>query len=340
MALILIIEDEPEINALMAMTLRRENYEVLQAYTGAHALKLVEKYPPDLMLMDVVTPEMSGYEMARLLRENPSTAGTPIIFVIGKHNVEDLAQELELAADYVRKPFAEAELLARVRSTLRMHDLQEKLRRSNERLVQLATTDDLTGLSNRRGFEVYLEDELWRARRFGHTISVAMFDLDEFKIVNDMWGHVQGDLVLRAFSKVLYDSSRRVDKVARFGGEEFVALLPATDAIGAAAFAEKVRAAIATLEIPCFTRDGEPAPPLRVTVSGGVAVARSLCKTEAQVKVLANNLVQAADRCLYQAKAAGRDQIVVQTVEDLASVRFVPVPPVTHNPIDRLVAYS
>lgn len=319
MTVVLIAEDDPEINELMALTLRMEGYEVIQARDGEQALQCVARQAPDLVLLDVMMPRISGYEVARNLQDRPETSYIPIIFVTAKHETEDLVHGLAMAVDYVSKPFAMPELLARVRTALRMSKLQEELRASNDQLARLAVTDELTGIANRRGFDTHMEDELWRALRFGQSLAVVMFDLDRFKSVNDTYGHPQGDLVLKAFAEVLHHSSRRIDRVARFGGEEFAALLPATDATGAATFAEKVRATTEAMPIPHRAPDGQELPPIRVTVSGGAAVAHQIDQDEENIVGLNRALVQAADRCLYKAKAAGRNRVIVETIETLSA---------------------
>jgi len=305
------------------LTLRMEGYDVLQARDGAQALSMAREQEPDLVLLDVMMPHMSGYEVARELQDDPNTVSIPIIFVTAKHEMEDRVLGLSMSVDYICKPFAVPELLARVRAALRMRKLQDELRVSNERLARLAVTDELTGLANRRGFERELEDEILRARRFGHPLAVAMFDLDRFKLINDTWGHARGDIVLQAFSRVLQHSSRRVDKIGRVGGEEFVALLPTNDAEGAETFAEKVRSATEALEVPGSNLDGTPAPPLRVTVSVGVAVVPSVPQTDIPNDALATIIVHQADQCLYQAKETGRNRVVMNIIEN---IQDLPIP--------------
>jgi two-component system, cell cycle response regulator len=309
MALILVVEDDPEINALMALTLRMEDYEVAQARDGEQALRLVREMHPDLILLDVMMPHMSGYDVAYALQDRPSTTYIPIIFVTAKGEMEDRVIGLELAVDYICKPFAAPELLARVRAALRMRKLQEQLRVSNEQLKKLAVTDALTDLSNRRHFDMQLQDELLRARRFDHPVAMVMFDLDHFKNVNDTWGHPQGDDVLQAFAQVLHTSSRHIDTIARLGGEEFGALLPETDEAGMCTFAEKVRLATQALAIPCHTREGKPAPPIHITVSAGCVLVSQLADVGAPMNAVAEAILREADRLLYVAKAAGRNQI-------------------------------
>jgi diguanylate cyclase (GGDEF)-like protein len=310
MTSILIVEDDLDMNALMALTLRLENYQVLQAYSGAQALHMAAADRPDLVLMDVVMPGMTGYEAARTLHEDPVTTDIPVIFVTAKQDVEDLVQGLQWAVDYISKPFAMPEMLARVRAALRMKRLQEELRAKNEQLARLAVTDPLTGLLNRRGFNPHLEDELYRVQRFEQPIAVTVFDLDRFKQVNDTWGHAQGDRVLEEFAQVLAHSSRRIDKLARLGGEEFAVLLPGADEEGARHFAEKVRSATAALEMPLIEGEGT----LSVTVSGGAAIAESIPRECKQMTVLGAYLLQVADAALYEAKRTGRNRVLAQSV--------------------------
>lgn len=315
MALILVVEDDPEINSLMALTLRVEDYDVMQARDGDQALKLIGERAPDLILLDVMMPRVSGYDVAHALQDKHSTSHIPIIFVTAKTEMEDRVFGLEMAVDYVCKPFAAPELLARVRAALRVRKLQDELRVSNEQLSRLATTDPLTGLANRRSFDGHIEDELRRAQRFGHSLALVLFDLDRFKEVNDRWGHPQGDAVLQAFSQVLRRSSRRIDTVARIGGEEFAAILPATEESGARAFAEKVRLMTDALSLPIRGRESatEGETTIHITVSSGVAITSGLDDGQTPVPQLSQALMQAADRLLYAAKQAGRNRVAAQT---------------------------
>lgn len=356
MALIMVVEDDSAINALMALTLRVEDYEVIQARDGAQALKMLETHKPDLILLDVMMPHMSGYEVATKLQDNPSTARIPIIFVTAKSQMEDRVRGLDLAVDYVCKPFAAPELLARVRAAIRIQRLQEELRVSNEQLKHLANTDALTDLYNRRHFDTELADEVSRAQRYNHAIALVHFDLDRFKSVNDNWGHEQGDLVLRAFSEVLRRSSRRIDTIARTGGEEFVAILPETDEAGAFSFAEKVRLTTSDLQFPVPDAvsgatidstliDGEEEKAqqdiqakstqttdlsavtsthgdetilqtMKITVSAGAAILPVREAHAAAWQQPEAALLQCADKLLYAAKNAGRNCVFTHTLTD------------------------
>lgn len=325
---VLVAEDSPEIAKLVELTLRIEGYEVLQAWDGTQALELAREHHPDLILLDVMMPGLTGFEVAQQLKNDAATADIPIIFVTAKHELDALVQGLEVAVDYISKPFAVPELTARVRAAMRMRKLQEDLKSSNEELSKLATTDLLTGLLNRRGFATQFDDELWRARRFGHGIGFVLFDLDRFKGVNDTYGHAQGDIVLQLFADVLTRSSRRVDKVARFGGEEFALLLPSTDEMGVRTVCEKVRAATQALQIPLFNGDGN-GQTLRVTVSGGGVVLPRIAENDVEMTPLSSGIFEIADRCLYEAKVGGRNRIVTQGSSDLEAARIgaeVPAP--------------
>ncbi len=310
---VLVVEDSPEISALIVLTLRLEGYQVSQASDGIQAFEMASSLLPDLILMDVMMPGMDGFQVAETLKGNDETRNIPLIFVTAKSELLDMVHGLETAVDYISKPFAVPELVARVRAALRMKKLQNELQQSNEELSRLALTDGLTGLLNRRGFDQQLEDEIWRARRFEHGLGLLIFDLDRFKSVNDTWGHTQGDVVLRAFAETLMNSSRRVDKVARFGGEEFALLLPATDAQGVEFVGEKVREATEKMQIECGPC-GDAV--LRVTVSAGGVILPELAENGPSVAGLASGMFALADRCLYAAKNGGRNRVITRAVTD------------------------
>ncbi|RYG64879.1 diguanylate cyclase [bacterium] len=336
MACVLVAEDSPEIAKLMELTLHMEGYHVLQAFDGVQALALAREHEPDLILLDVMMPGFNGFEVARELKKDEQTSDIPIIFVTANHEMDTLVQGLEVAVDYISKPFAVLEFSARVRAALRMRRLQDDLKASNEQLSRLAITDALTGLLNRRGFDTQLEDELWRARRFGHSIALVLFDLDRFKRVNDTWGHSQGDVVLQRFAEVLTLSSRRVDKVARFGGEEFALLLPSTDEAGVRTVCEKVRTATEAMRIPLPPQDGKEQW-INVTVSGGGIVLPRISEGGAEMPHISSGLFEVADRSLYSAKEGGRNRIVIEvsTDADVAQIgiELPPSPSVSSTPV-------
>lgn len=328
MAKILVVDDEPEINNYVALALRLEGHETFQAYDGKQAISVLEGFTPDLILSDMQMPVMGGLEMAQVLRSQPGTETIPVIFVTGRQELEYRVQGLEYAVDYIIKPFATPELLARVRAALRLRNLELEMRATNEQLALanehlataneqlelLALTDDLTQICNRRGFDKWLEDELWRARRLSTPVALLMFDLDYFKDVNDTWGHAQGDEVLKEFALLLRNSSRHIDIVARFGGEEFAVVLPSTDLEGAQIFAEKARLSLDELRVDRVTSDAENLSPLHVTTSGGGAVMDQV-PSDISIEELCKGFIRAADNCLYQAKADGRNVVVVHNYQ-------------------------
>ena len=328
---ILVVEDSPEIASLMSLTLRMEGYEVLSASTGARALQTATTELPALILMDVMMPGLTGFQVAQQLKDDARTRDIPIIFVTARQDVDDRVHGLEIAVDYIAKPFALPELVARVRAALRMQKLQAELKASNDQLSRLAVTDALTGLLNRRGFDSQFEDELHRARRFMQPLGLAVFDLDHFKAVNDSYGHTQGDLVLRFFAETLMQLSRRVDKVARFGGEEFAVLLPNTDEVGARIFCEKVRVGLEAQPIPCPSSGlGQT---ISISVSGGAAIllpANASSVSEGfsllSTSQLASGLFSLADAQLYRAKENGRNRIETQSADEAEVARALGTP--------------
>ncbi len=297
MAHILIAEDDPTYARVLERVLRGAGHAVEITASGQDALVRLYEEPPDLLLLDVIMPGMDGYEVARLAKADARTAMVPIVFITGATDTHHKIQGLESGAnDYITKPFHRSELLARISVSLRIRELEDELRRKNEVLADLARTDDLTGLANRRLFDERLREEIARARRYKCALSVLAIDIDHFKQVNDSMLHAGGDRVLCAVARCLRSHMRANDLVARIGGEEFGVLCPETDEHGARTLAERIRAAVATLE-------GSGEVPLPLTVSVGVATLYAGMEWDAQA------LSAAADAALYEAKRAGRNRV-------------------------------
>jgi diguanylate cyclase (GGDEF)-like protein len=226
--------------------------------------------------------------------------------VTAKDTAEDIVEGLEAGADdYISKPYNFKELEARVRAMLRIKRLQDELDQknreledANKRLRKLSITDGLTGLFNHRHVHELLRDEWERSARSGEPSAVAMLDLDRFKSINDTYGHPTGDVVLYETARIIREAAREIDMVGRYGGEEFIAILPGTEEESAEHFAERVRQAV---EAHVF-RDG--ATEIRMTVSCGVASFPAPGVDEPEA------LLKAADEALYQAKHGGRNQVV------------------------------
>lgn len=242
---ILIIDDQPENIHVLANILQKE-YEVQAATNGAKALEITYgKNPPDLILLDIVMPEMDGYEVCRRLKANKQIRDIPVIFVTVKKSVEDEEYGFNLGAvDYISKPFQPTVVRVRIRNHM-------NLKLKTEILEKLSLLDSLTNIPNRRSFDKELQREWKHALRSGHPLPVLMMNVDHFKHYNDNYGYGAGDECLKHITEAMNKKLRRpLDFFARYGGEEFVALLPNTDAPGTMQMAEQLRAAVAEANIP------------------------------------------------------------------------------------------
>lgn len=238
-ASILVIDDTVDISDILENVLSAEGWECHSAPDAEQGLAYALANPPDLILLDVTLPDMDGFEVCRRLRDDNKTADIPIIFLTAHARAHERVQGLDAGGnDYIVKPFNIDELLARVRVALRTKSAQDILRQANTQLVTLAQTDPLTGLHNRRYLDDRLGEEVVRALRYGYPLSCCLLDVDNFKTVNDTYGHQDGDQVLRRLGNILRDHVRRDDLVARYGGEEFIILLIQQDQQGAISVAE------------------------------------------------------------------------------------------------------
>jgi diguanylate cyclase (GGDEF)-like protein len=291
--LILAIDDTPANLLTLGKALGGE-FDLQFATSGAAGVALAIESLPDLILLDVMMPDMDGYETCHRLLADPATRDIPIIFITAQNSPDDETRGLEAGAlDFISKPVNPAVLRARVRTHLTMKRMADQLR-------SMALVDDLTGIANRRCLFETLENE-WRVcQRINTPLALAMIDIDHFKRVNDSYGHQSGDVCLIAVASALKAClGRPHDLIARYGGEEFICLLPGTDLAGAQSKAEELRQSVQVLGIP---NAGESTAPV-VTVSIGVAVA--IPTTE----MTPDQLVESADKQLYEAKRAGRNRI-------------------------------
>jgi diguanylate cyclase (GGDEF)-like protein len=296
-ATILAVDDAPE-NLQVLNAVLKDHYRVKVATSGERALALATgAEPPDLILLDVMMPGMDGYEVCARLKEDPRTRDIPVLFVSARDEEEDEARGLALGAiDYIVKPIRPSIVQARVRNHL-------ELKRSRDLLARLTTVDHLTGISNRRRYDEYLELEWRRAARDQTPIALIAIDIDHFKAYNDLYGHPKGDTCLIAVAQALAQSvSRTPDLIARCGGEEFACVLPGTDAIGASHLADEMLTRVLALEM----EHARSATHEKVTVSIGVAAMIPDPEEPPQT------LVALADAALYQAKAEGRNRVVVR----------------------------
>jgi two-component system cell cycle response regulator len=293
--LVLVVEDDED--ARMVLTeLLRPRYDVDAVGDGETALKRAAELKPDLILLDLFLPGMDGFGALTGLRRNSKTADTPVIFLSAQGDAETKSQGLSLgAADYLAKPFSEQELMARVDRTL-------KLTAQKEHYRALAQTDGLTGLPNFRSFHARLEEEVARATRYGHPLACAMVDLDGLKSINDKMGHAAGNRAIVALADAVREELRDTDFAARYGGDEFVVLLPQTNEPQAALFAERLRRRL----IETSERAGLP-------VRGSIGVA-AVSADELETPDASEDLLRRADEALYRAKRSGRDRVEVAHV--------------------------
>ncbi len=287
----LIVDDDPAALAIAKAHLGKELLEVVSAYGGPEGLEQVRRHQPDLILLDIDMPGMSGFEVCEALKGDPQLSTIPIIFLTGSSGIDALEQGLDLGAcDYVRKPFDGIELRARVRSALRMKHLQDLL-------AKLASIDPLTEILNRRGFAERLDQEWDRTRRYGNAFALLMADIDHFKRINDTYGHPTGDRLLRMVAHTLAAGCREADVVGRYGGEEFAVLLAQQTVDTAVNVAERFRQDIAAIRLSV------PNGSEKVTASFGI--------TDSTTCSSPDDVIQVADQALYAAKQGGRDRVEV-----------------------------
>ena len=298
--LILVVDDNPDNLEIISTRLQFRGYDVVMAERGDIAIQKVHESTPDLILLDIMMPDMDGYEVARRIRQEESLPYIPIIVVTARDSTEDKVTGLDAGADdYLTKPINFPELEARVRSMLRIKRLQDQLEEKNRELEQLSISDGLTGLYNHRHMHELLQDEFDRSGRSGEPLSVVMFDLDRFKDVNDTHGHQAGDGVLQELSDILRETAREIDKLGRYGGEEFMVILPGSDRDAGHTFAERVREHVEKQKF-----DIQADQPLRMTISAGVATYPTDPADGPR------RLVHFADQALYSAKNNGRNRVV------------------------------
>ncbi|HEX2836788.1 MAG TPA: diguanylate cyclase [Phycisphaerales bacterium] len=292
---VLIVDDAVEVHRLLRARLKEDDLEFASAFGADEALEKAFTWKPDLVLLDIVLGGDDGLRLLRTLKADERTRDVPVIVLSAQQSPEQKVTAFDLGAvDYITKPFEMVELRVRLRSALRVHQLVTML-------AVKAQIDGLTGLWNRAFFDHRWAEEYARAQRHGHPLSIALIDIDHFKRVNDRFGHPVGDIVLQNVARTLRRECRAGDLVCRYGGEEFVIVMPDTPARDAGTLCQRLRAAV---EEMVWSRSTE----LHVTASIGVAGAGgSTVLTHEQ-------WVELADKNLYQAKRAGRNRVIVSEV--------------------------
>jgi diguanylate cyclase (GGDEF)-like protein len=299
---ILVVDDSKTQLDWLVQVLVREGYDVGTAMDGKEAIRKVRTEPPDLVLLDMILPDMDGLEVLRMVKTRPDDQFVPVIILSVKADLDSKVRGLRIGADdFLAKPFAEAEILARCAAMLRIKSLQDQLRRAQRELEEKSVTDGLTNLKNRRFFDERFVEEFRRAQRYADPMSLIMIDLDLFKHVNDRYGHPAGDVVLRDAAALIRTSIRDPDICARYGGEEFAVILPNTHLTGAVVVAERIWRELGAkaYQVPSAGATVE----LHVTASLGLAFypSKDIASPELMLRY--------ADEALYQAKNAGRNTI-------------------------------
>lgn len=309
---IVIVDDIPDNLRLLADILMDKGYKVRPAPSGLRAVATIRKEPPELILLDIMMPGMDGYEVCRQLKADEKTKDIPIIFLSALNEVFDKVKAFKAGGvDFITKPFQVEEVLARVKTHLTIRAQQKALALQNEELLKknaliteqtkklelMATRDFLTGLSNRRDFLRRAGQEEKRFIRTNSPFTLILLDIDHFKRVNDTYGHACGDKVLSNVSRALEKALRGQDILARWGGEEFICLLPETGDDGAKSAAEKIRTDMERQRHDCIDHG------VSLTVTLGVCVYDGSCSIE--------ECIRRADDALYKGKKLGRNQVAL-----------------------------
>jgi diguanylate cyclase (GGDEF)-like protein len=299
---ILVVDDSIN-NIELLSDILSEDYEVIFATSGTKTLEIVTKLLPDLILLDIIMPEMDGYEVIKVLKNKPETAHIPIIFITAKSTTEDMIKGFTIGAvDYISKPFAPEEVKVRVKTQIQNQLLFKALKNANRQLEQLNRLDPLTCIANRRHFDEFLQQAINRAKRHNTPLSLLIIDIDFFKLYNDHYGHQQGDTCLIEVAKQLSKYAQRDGELAaRYGGEEFAIVLSDLLPEEALEHAQKCLQSIKALKIEHAASTCNPF----VTISMGIITLIVDNETTSEL------LIKKADAALYKAKESGRNQLCI-----------------------------
>lgn len=299
---VLLAEDHDISRKLTEKILQKVGINVTSVENGRKALELFKKQFFPIILSDWMMPEMDGIELCRAIRSENASGYVFIILLTAKDSKEDIIAGLEAGADdYLAKPFNPGELNARIKTGMRILDLERSLKKANEEIKRLTVQDSLTGCYNRRYLKDRLPKDIAYSIRYNHPFSVILCDIDHFKKINDTHGHQAGDEVLKKLVNRITRSFRnKIDWIARYGGEEFILVLPETDVEGAKALAERLRIKISSPNMRIDNLE------IKITASFGVA---SITQQTNKETISDINLIAKADELLYQAKHGGRNMV-------------------------------
>ena len=295
---VMIVEDDNDNRELLNVILQTKGYNVKSFGSALKAIEYLKNNNVEIILSDVMMPDMDGIQFCSYVREHYNDIY--FILLTAKSDKADIANGLNIGADdYIVKPYDFVELIARVKVGERVVSNQKQLSFLNEELEKIADTDGLTGLKNRRYLETEAAKEIGRAKRYGHTMAFFIIDIDHFKEINDTYGHLAGDYVLKEVSNILTKYVRESDIVCRYGGEEFVLVLPEANPKQAFIMAEKLRKIV---EETVFNFQGNM---ITLTISIGIAIKKP------DHTVSFNDLINFADKALYLSKNTGRNKTVM-----------------------------
>ncbi len=296
---VLLIDDSEFIHNRVRDGFKGTGLDLLSVRNGREGIDIARALPVDLILLDINMHGMTGFEVIKELKQHRSTLNIPVVFITASNEIENVVKGLELGAvDYVIKPFVAAELRARVSASLRTKELMDLL--TNE-----AEIDGLTGLHNRRHFDKRIKAEIDACVRDGRHVGLVLFDVDRFKSINDNHGHPMGDRVIQRIGKILRVATRNTDVACRFGGDEYVVLMPETSVKQVAHAGRRIYEAI--------VQDGELSTvmedqPVTISLGGGSTSELSHPEVEA--------LITSADQALYRAKESGRNTCCFEGMND------------------------
>ena len=327
-AKILIVDDRPDNLELLSVICSFQGYEVTKSDRGKSAIELAKRERPHLILLDISMPEMDGYTVCQILKSDSATKDIPIIFISVLKEIENKTQAFKFGGnDYITKPFQIEDVLLRVETQLKFYQVQTELKEKNQQLAReiqdrqtaetkllklnhklskLATLDSLTNIANRHYFDEMLNKEWQRGRIESSPLGLILCDIDHFKLYNDCLGHQAGDICLKQVAQAISETVRHSgDLAARYGGEEFAIILPQTTPENALIVAENIRLQIKELNIP------HP----HSTVSDRVSLSLGVSCVIPNPATTKQQLLVAADKALYQAKNAGRDRAILNSID-------------------------
>jgi diguanylate cyclase (GGDEF)-like protein len=302
---ILVVDDDIVSRTVVQKYLLKAGFEVLCAGNGKEAMAIFSRQFCPIVLTDWMMPEITGPQLCRMIRETKTDGYVFIILITSRDSKTDIVSGLEAGADdYLTKPIHQAELIARINTGVRILKLEKSLKRANDEIRLLSITDPLTGCFNRAYLGEQFPQELSRSKRYKHPLAVVLADLDHFKKINDTYGHQVGDSVLKSIAQCIIGQTReKIDWTVRYGGEEFLIILPETDCVGTQIMAERVRMAVSRVTVQA----GEAQ--IHITASFGGTCVNFRQKESAATAM--EELINKADEQLYRSKREGRNQVNV-----------------------------